>query len=332
MKEAVLYEKNADKSVHCYLCAHNCHISDGKYGFCKVRQNVEGVLYTHSYGKVIAQQIDPIEKKPLYHFLPGTKSFSIATKGCNFTCGFCQNWQISQTAKSDSSEKETSADYIVKRAVESGCKSISCTYTEPTIYLEYALDVCRIAKQKGLSTVFVTNGFMTEQALNLIKPYLDACNIDLKSFNENFYKKICSGNLSAVLQTISNVKNAGIWLEITTLIIPDENDSNEELKSIADFIASLDKDIPWHISRFFPQYEFFNKKSTDIEILYRAKEIAKTAGLRYVYLGNIPERTDTFCFNCQNVLIQRDGYEVRNLNLNHGRCVNCDSIISGRWE
>lgn len=333
MKEAMLYQKIDEKKVHCFLCAHQCHINNGKYGFCRVRQNIDGTLFSHSYGKLIAQHVDPIEKKPLYHFFPGSSSFSIATKGCNFTCGFCQNWQISQTAKPQTElTNEISASYVVQKALELGCQSISCTYTEPTIFFEYAYDICKIAKSKNLSTVFVTNGYMTEQALNTIRPYLDACNIDLKSFNENFYRKNCSANLSSVLQTIKNVFESGIWVEITTLVIPQQNDSDDELKSIADFIADLSPDIPWHVSRFFPQYEFGQIQATEIETVQRAQRIGFKAGLRYVYTGNTAGETDTFCYNCKKKLIGRKGYKVNQMSVTENRCPECGVLINGRWK
>lgn len=333
MKEAMLYQKEENGKVHCFLCSHHCHISDGKFGFCKVRQNINGTLYTHSYGKLIAQQVDPIEKKPLYHFYPGTESFSIATKGCNFTCGFCQNWQISQTAKEKSVFiGEVSAEYIVKKAIESGCRSISCTYTEPTIYFEYAYEICNIAKSKGLSTAFVTNGYMTNEALQTIRPYLDACNIDLKSFNDDFYRKNCGARLEPVLQTIRDAYKAELWVEITTLVIPGENDSEDELEKIAEFIAELNPDIPWHISRFFPQYEFGQKAITKVETIEHAKTIGSKAGLRYVYLGNVPGESNTICYNCKNVVIQRDGYRVKKISVLKNRCPVCSTHISGKWK
>jgi len=333
MKEAMLYKKEENNKVHCFLCSHHCHISDGKFGFCKVRQNIDGVLYTHSYGKLIAQQVDPIEKKPLYHFYPGTSSFSIATKGCNFTCGFCQNWQISQTAKEkfDGAE-EISAESVVDKAIKLGCKSISCTYTEPTIYFEYAFDVCKIAKSKGLSTVFVTNGYMTREALQTLRPYLDCCNIDLKSFNDAFYRKNCSARLEPVLQIIKDAYNAELWIEITTLVIPGENDSNNELEKIAHFIAELSPDIPWHVSRFFPQYEFDHKEITKVKTIENAKTIGLKAGLRYVYPGNIAGESNTVCYNCKNVIVQRDGYRVMKLSVLNNRCTVCGSHISGKWK
>lgn len=333
MKEAMLYQKNENRKVHCFLCAHHCRISDGKYGFCKVRQNIDGTLFTHSYGKLIAQQVDPIEKKPLYHFYPGTTSFSIATKGCNFTCGFCQNWQISQTAneKRDLVE-EISAEYIVEKAIKLGCRSISCTYTEPTIYFEYAFEVCKIAKSKGLSTVFVTNGYMTKEALQTIGPYLDACNIDLKSINDNFYHKNCSAKLEPVLKTIRDAFKANLWIEITTLVIPGENDSENELADIAQFIADLSPDIPWHVSRFFPQFEFVQKEPTKTDTIEWAKTIGLKSGLRYVYSGNVAEQSNTVCYNCKNLLVQRDGYRTKKVFVSENRCPVCDAQISGKWK
>lgn len=332
MKEAMLYHKSENSRVDCFLCSHFCRISDGNCGFCRLRQNIHGTLYTRSYGKLIAQQVDPIEKKPLYHFLPGTTSFSIATKGCNFTCGFCQNWQISQNVSEyDESITDVSAEEIVKRAIKQGCKSISCTYTEPTIYFEYAYDICKAAKANGLATVFVTNGYMTEQAIQIIGPYLDACNIDLKSFSENFYQKNCSAKLQPVLQTIKSVYRAGIWIEITTLVIPGENDSDEELESIAEFLAGLSPEIPWHVSRFFPQYEFDQKKVTDVQSIERARSIGLKAGLRYVYAGNVASETDTVCYKCKKVLVQRSGYRISGISVSEGKCPECQTQINGRW-
>ncbi len=332
MKEAMLYHKSENSRVDCFLCSHFCRISDGNCGFCRLRQNIHGTLFTRSYGKLIAQQVDPIEKKPLYHFLPGTTSFSIATKGCNFTCGFCQNWQISQNVSEyDESITDVSAEEIVKRAIKQGCKSISCTYTEPTIYFEYAYDICKAAKANGLATVFVTNGYMTEQAIQIIGPYLDACNIDLKSFSENFYRKNCSAKLQPVLQTIKSVYRAGIWIEITTLVIPGENDSDEELESIAEFLAGLSPEIPWHVSRFFPQYEFDQKKVTDVQSIERARSIGLKAGLRYVYAGNVASETDTVCYKCKKVLVQRSGYRISGISVSEGKCPECQTQINGRW-
>jgi len=290
MKEAMLYEKLDNGEVHCSLCAHGCVISEGSFGFCGVRQNIEGVLYTLVYGEVIASNVDPIEKKPLYHFLPGTLTYSIATMGCNFRCGFCQNWQISQMSKrkdSGTSQNTLSPEEIVRETKRNNCSSISYTYTEPTIFFEYAYDISRIAKAAGLANVFVTNGYMTRKAIDTIRPYLDAVNIDLKSYREDYYKTFCKAHLQPVLDSILFIKKLNIWIEITTLIIPGENDSDEELEQIAGFIAGVDKEVPWHISRFFPQYKLTEHLVTPMSTLKRAKAIGEKQGLRRVYLGNV---------------------------------------------
>jgi pyruvate formate lyase activating enzyme len=289
-KQAMLYNKINDNYVKCYLCPHNCKIAESKFGICGVRQNIEGNLYTHVYGKVIATHVDPIEKKPLYHFLPATNSYSIATPGCNFKCGFCQNWQISQYNSNKIFKYdglEMSPEDIVKAAILNNCKSISYTYTEPTIFFEYAYDTAKIAKMRNLKNVFVTNGFISKEAIDKIKPYLDAANIDLKSFRDEFYKKVCKARLEPVLETIKTMHKKGIWIEITTLVVPEQNDSEEELNDIAKFIAGISKDIPWHISRFHPNYQFSNIEATPIETIKMAEEIGKNHGLKYIHLGNV---------------------------------------------
>ncbi|MFH1519383.1 MAG: AmmeMemoRadiSam system radical SAM enzyme [Candidatus Omnitrophota bacterium] len=289
IKEAMFYEKFKKDIVRCYLCAHHCKIAPDKLGFCGVRQNIGGNLNSLVYAKAIAANVDPIEKKPLYHFLPGSRSFSIATPGCNFRCGFCQNWQISQKPRSydfqEGSELMPAA--VVEKAEENHCQSISYTYSEPTIFFEYAYDTAKLAKQAGLKNVFVTNGYMSKEALVAINPYLDAANIDLKSFQEKFYLKHCQGHLKPVLDSIKLAKSLGIWIEISTLIIPGENDSSSELADIAQFIANVGEDIPWHISRFHPDYQFINHKLTPIETLKKAETLGREAGLSFVYLGNI---------------------------------------------
>jgi len=288
----MLYEKGEGGKVHCYLCAHNCKIASGQFGFCGVRQNTQGTLNTLIYAEVVAANIDPIEKKPLYHFLPGSVSFSIAAIGCNFRCGFCQNWQISQASRRSQKDKsrqghELMPEEIVREAKDRRCESISYTYTEPTVFFEYAYDTAKIAKEAGLKNIFVTNGYMSKEALETINPYLDAANIDLKSFREEFYIKNCKARLQPVLDSIKLAKELGIWIEITTLIIPGQNDSESELSDIAGFIAGIGKDIPWHISRFHPDYQFLDQKPTPIETLKKAEDLGKKAGLRYVYLGNV---------------------------------------------
>jgi len=297
IKEAMLYKKLEEDRVQCCLCAHNCKIASGGFGFCGVRQNIQGTLNSLVYAEVIAYNVDPIEKKPLYRFLPGSASFSIATIGCNFRCGFCQNWQISQVSrrshpfrgKRNNSEEvyELMPEEVVEEAKRNRCKSISYTYTEPTIFFEYAYDAAKKAKEAGLKNIFVTNGYMSKEALETISPYLDAANIDLKSFREEFYAKNCKAHLQPVLDSIKLAKKLGIWIEVTTLIIPGQNDSTSELSDIAHFIAGVDKGIPWHISRFHPDYQFLEEKPTPIETLKKAEDLGRKAGLRYVYLGNV---------------------------------------------
>jgi pyruvate formate lyase activating enzyme len=301
-----------------------------------VRLNRGGTLYSLNYGKVVACNIDPIEKKPLYHFLPGSKSYSIACVGCNFQCGFCQNWQISQAkiAKELSLfEYKLSPEAIVEAALSGNCPSISYTYTEPTVYFEFAYDVARLAKEKGLSNIFVTNGYMSKDALMLIRPYLDAANVDLKSFSDEFYRKICKAHLNPVLENIILMKKHGIWVEVTTLVIPGKNDSTKELKQIAEFLVSVDCDIPWHISRFHPDFEFNEIQPTDTKSLVSAYDIAKKAGLKHVYIGNVYNNCEnTVCFFCGKTLIKRSGFSVESQHIEKGRCVYCGKDIKGVWQ
>ncbi len=289
-KHAMLYIPQQDGKVQCYLCAHQCKISESKFGICGVRQNIKGKLYTHVYGKVIAAHVDPIEKKPIYHYLPKTKSYSIATPGCNFKCSFCQNWQISQYRFNQEVHypgTEMTPEEIVKAAKINKCQSISYTYTEPTIFFEYAYDTAKIAKKQNLSNIFVTNGYITKEAIETIAPYLDAANIDLKSFRDDFYKKMCRARLQPVLDSIKKMHEKKIWIEITTLVVTKQNDSKQELNDIAKFIAEVDKNIPWHISRFFPDYQFTDAEPTPIDTLQIAEEIGKKHGLKHIHLGNV---------------------------------------------
>lgn len=333
----MLYERIDATKVHCFLCNHHCRIADSHYGFCGVRQNKGGALVTKSYGNVIASHVDPIEKKPLYHFLPGSTSYSIATPGCNFRCGFCQNWQISQAGSEGGFEEGLKGPFtdpaeVVRLAKLSSCPSISYTYTEPTIFFEYAYDTAKLAHQAGLANVFVTNGFMTAEALETITPYLDAANVDLKSFSDQFYKETCKGRLQPVLDTIKGMKERDIWVEVTTLVIPGFNDDNESFHAIADFLSGISVDIPWHLSRFHPDYKFTNAESTPKEVLTRGYEIAKRHGLRYVYLGNIPEGHNTECYQCGTTLVKRSGYGIYCESLTDGRCPVCHAVIAGRWS
>ena len=290
MKNALLWNLGDDSVVTCNLCAHRCRVASGKRGVCKVRVNDGGVLYTSTYGWLVAENIDPIEKKPLYHFLPSTETYSIALPGCNFCCDFCQNWSISQISEIPKLQ-ETSPEKVVACALKYKCESISFTYTEPTVYFEYALDTAKLACDAGLKNIFVSNGYMTPECLQMVAPYLHACNIDLKSFRDDFYKKLCGASLAPVLENLKSIRAAGIWLEVTTLIVPGENDSEQELANIAGFIAKeLGTDVPWHVSRFFPRYRMDNRSGyspTEVSSVIRAAEIGHQAGLKYVYAGNI---------------------------------------------
>jgi pyruvate formate lyase activating enzyme len=333
MKEALLYEKLEDKFVRCYLCAHQCRLADKKFGICGVRQNIDGLLYTYAYGKVIAMHVDPIEKKPLYHFFPGSTSFSIATIGCNFHCGFCQNWEISQARVRDGADlvgEELLAKDIVKEALRNKCKSISYTYTEPTIFFEYAYETAKLAKENGLYNNFVTNGYMSKECLEMIKPYLDAANVDLKFFRDESYRKVCAASLQPVLDSIKLMHKLGIWVEVTTLVVPGENDSEEELADIANFLATIDKNIPWHISRFHPDYKFADHPATPEKTLKMALELGHKAGLNYIYVGNIwGWGNDTYCPNCKKLLVKREIFSIIENNIKGSRCPFCQSLITG---
>jgi pyruvate formate lyase activating enzyme len=300
-----------------------------------VRKNVGEELVTFNYGNLIAQHVDPIEKKPLYHVLPGSTSYSIASPGCNFRCSFCQNFEISQLKVSDTAFVTTqlyTPEFVVKRALETGCKSISFTYTEPTIYFEFALETSIIAKSYGLKTILVSNGFFTEKALETICPYLDACNIDLKAFSDEFYKTICKAHVEPVKETIKLLKLNKIWTEITTLLIPDLNDSESEVVAIAEFIASVDKEMPWHISRFYPRYKMNSINQTPIKSIEIAVDAGINAGLNYVYEGNVANEISTRCPGCRRSIIIRDGYDILRCDINNGSCRYCRTKISGIWN
>ena len=274
-----------------------------------------------------------LKKKPLYHFYPGTTSFSVATVGCNFRCLNCQNYEISQLPKDHDQivGRDVAPEKIVEDALSHHCKSISYTYTEPTIFFEYAYEIAKLAAQKSLKNVFVTNGYTTREALTTIKPFLHAANVDLKSFSDETYKKLCGARLENVLDCIRSYKEMGIWIEITTLVIPEINDSESELRQIAEFIKSVGPEIPWHVSRFYPRYRLIEKPPTPVDTLRMAREIGLEAGLRYVYEGNVPGEggENTYCYKCRKVLIKRYGYQIIENNIVNLRCPECNTIIDG---
>jgi pyruvate formate lyase activating enzyme len=336
--EAYLYERLEENKVRCNLCSHRCVIKDGRRGICNVRENEAGILKTLVYGNLIARHIDPIEKKPLFHFLPGTLSYSIATVGCNFRCRFCQNADIAQMP---SDRKGTvlgtrcTPREVVDAAQQGGCRSIAYTYTEPTVFFEFAYETAKLAHDKGIRNVFVTNGYMTTEALEMIDPYLDAANVDLKAFTDTYYKELCGAGLKHVQATLKLMKSLGIFVEVTTLIVPGLNDDPSELKDLAVFIVQdLGPETPWHISRFHPTYKLTDRPPTPVQTLTMAREIGLKAGLKYVYTGNVPGSAaeNTFCHSCGETVIERWGFQVGNLQLKNGRCTKCGAEIDGVWE
>lgn len=320
------YYKKKEKTTHCFLCRHNCKIPQGKKGICKVRENKNGKLLTLIYNKPVSVAIDPIEKKPLFHFHPGSMSLSYSTTGCNFKCDFCQNWQISQNLVEN--VEEFTPEQMVNLAKKEKTGIIAHTYTEPTVFFEYAFDIAKLSNSKGMKNVFVTNGYTEDQPLKDISPYLDAANIDLKSFNESFYKRLCGAKLEEVLKTIKLYKKLGIWVEITNLIIPGHNDDMGEIKQMCEWIkTNCGSETPLHFSRYFPCYKM-NAPPTPEEILLKAHKIASDVGMRYIYIGNIPNHMeDTLCWRCGESVIRRFGFHVLENQLKKKRCPKCGAKI-----
>jgi len=329
----MLYEKLSDDRVRCHLCAHRCLIADEKRGVCLVRENRGGTLYTLVYGRTISQHVDPVEKKPLLHFYPGSTAYSIATPGCNFRCRWCQNWEISQMVRERHfiMGDEASPEQVVAAAQRASCRSIAYTYTEPTIFFEYSYDTARLAHEAGIANVYVTNGYMTEEMLETFDPYLDAANVDLKAFRDETYKKYVGARLQPVLDSLKVMKRLGIWVEVTTLVIPGINDDPAELRDAARFVAQeLGVETPWHISRFYPHYEMTDVPPTPVSTLRQALEIGLEEGLRYVYVGNVPGEANTVCHKCGRLLVRRSGYCILE---NHvqpdGTCPDCGTPVAG---
>jgi pyruvate formate lyase activating enzyme len=332
MKEAILYEKLPKSRVRCHLCAHRCVIAEGKLGVCRVRENVEGTLYTLVYGRTISQHVDPVEKKPLYHFYPGSRAYSMATVGCNFRCRWCQNADIAHMPRERGVivGYEATPEQIVADARATDSRSIAYTYTEPTVFFEYAYDTARLARAAGIANIYVTNGYMTPEMLETFHPYLDAANVDLKAFRNKTYNRYVGAGLEPVLDAMKAMKRLGIWLEVTTLVIPGLNDDPAELRDAAQFVAQeLGPETPWHISRFFPTYKMTDRPPTPIETLQRAQEIGLAEGLRYVYLGNVAGESNTSCHQCGQLLIRRSGYWIGENHLRDGRCPTCGAAVAG---
>lgn len=335
VREAILWSAGVEKIVVCALCSHRCRIRPGKRGICGVRENREGKLYTLVYGRLVARHTDPVEKKPLYHFYPGSLTHSIATPGCNMRCANCQNYSISQVEGGAASlpGEYAQPDEVVRAALADGAESVSYTYTEPTIFLEYALDVMKLAKAAGLRNIFVSNGFMTPEALARTGGLLDAANVDLKSLNPEFYRTNCGAALQPVLDTIRGMVEAGVWVEVATLVIPGMNDSEEELRGIAGFLKSVSPDIPWHVTGFHPTYKLGSVRPTPVATLRRAREFGLEEGLSFVYEGNRPGAgfEDTVCPSCGNKVISRRGFELTGYALEGGDCSACGEPLPGRF-
>ncbi|MCX6748106.1 MAG: AmmeMemoRadiSam system radical SAM enzyme [Candidatus Pacearchaeota archaeon] len=325
-KEGMFWSKIGNK-VRCELCPHFCVLAKGEVGKCGARENINNKLASLSYSRLCSLAIDPIEKKPLYHFLPGSKTLSIASPGCNLKCKHCQNWQISQAKVRTI---EMSPEQVIKEAKKDKIKIISYTFTEPTTFYEYMLDIAKLARKSRMKNVLVTNGFINPEPLRELLKYIDGVNVDLKGDDE-FYQKICDGKLKPVLDSIKLIYDSGAWLEITNLLIPGLNDSHEQISRLAEFVAKLDKNIPLHFSAFFPCYKLGNLKSTTIETLRSARNIAKAKGLSYVYTGNVNESNDTYCPRCNKLLTKRDYFYHNENKLKKGKC-SCKQEIAGVWQ
>jgi len=328
-------EKTEGNRVRCHICPHNCLIHEGKPGICRTRINREGTLWSIAYGNPCSVSIDPIEKKPLFHFLPGEDIFSLATAGCNFRCLNCQNWQISQSAPDELKSYDLSPEEVVRQAELSGTRLIAFTYTEPTVFYEYMFDTARIAHERSLKTVVVSNGYINREPLLELIPFLDAANIDLKCFDNDIYLKLTGGKLQPVLDTLITLKKKNVWLEITNLLIPAFNDNPEQIKAMCSWLADNGfSDTPLHFSRFFPHYRLPDTSPTPVKILLQAKQIAEDSGIKYVYLGNIPQLSgeNTICAHCRKTLIIREGFSVMENQILKSKCHYCGTAIPGVWE
>ncbi|MEE9233815.1 MAG: AmmeMemoRadiSam system radical SAM enzyme [Candidatus Acidoferrales bacterium] len=334
-KEARWWERDPDGRLHCYLCPRHCHIGEGKPGFCFIRVNQGGTLYNLGYARPAAIQVDPIEKKPLSHFLPGTKIFSMGTAGCNMGCFFCQNWDISKSKADQVNSRHLEPEEVVALAKRYGCPSIACTYNEPTIWGEYVVDIAKVAHREGLNMVMVTNGYITREAFFDIYDHIDAANVDLKAFTENFYGKMTLTHLEPVLEVLTWLKReTNVWFEITNLIIPTLNDEEEETTKLCEWILhNLGDDVPLHFTAFHPDFKLMDKPGTPPETLHRARTIAREVGLRYVYEGNIfSDAAHTYCPGCGKSLIRRSWHSVLEYHLEDGHCPKCGESIHGVWQ
>ncbi len=334
-KPAMYYEKMPNKVVKCLLCPRQCVVPEKRKGFCRARKNMNGNYYTLVHSNPCAVHIDPIEKKPLFHFLPGTAALSLATAGCNFACKNCQNWDISQASPEETDNIEISPEKMVELALQYRTPTIAYTYTEPSIFYEYMLDIAKLAHENGVFNIYHSNGYLNQEPLKELVKYLDGANVDLKGFSEDFYRDITGGTLQPVLETLKTLKRNRVWLEITNLVIPTKNDDENMIKKMCEWIRDeLGEEVPVHFSRFYPQYKLQNLPPTPIETLQKAARIAKETGLLFVYIGNVPgiKEESTYCPSCRNMLIERKGYSILKINIKNGRCKFCKVEIPGRWK
>jgi pyruvate formate lyase activating enzyme len=333
MKQALFYKKLKEKIVQCQLCPHYCTLKDGETGKCNVRQNKKGKLYTLVYNKPCSLTTDPIEKKPLYHFLPGEKALSVATVGCNLRCQHCQNCEISQARPEQIYNQDITPEQIVQEAKKRDARIIAYTYTEPTIFVEYVLEIAKLAKKQGIKNVIVSNGFINPPPLKELCKYIDAANIDLKSINRDFYREICGARLTPVLESLKILKQEGVWLEITNLIIPGLNDSEKDIEKLVEWIArNLGEKTPLHFTAFYPTHQLSHLPPTNLNSLKKAREIALNSGMKYVYTGNIREDSNTLCPKCSKILIKRTLFSITENNINESKCKYCNGKIDGVWN
>lgn len=336
LKEASFYQKLKNLIVQCHLCPRNCVIPEGKRGFCGVRVNKSGVLYSLSYGRLVSMNdLDPVEKKPLFHFLPGERTFSIATAGCNLKCSFCQNWEISQAKPDEIDYTFLTPAQLIEKVKDSGVRIIAYTYSEPTIFYEYMIEVARLAKEHGMRNVMHSNGYINGKPLEELCVYLDAANIDLKAFTDDYYFKMSEGSLEPVLESLKMLKEKKVHLEITTLVISGYNDNEADIRKMCTWIKdNLGHDTPLHLSRAFPMYKLLQISPTPVSVLQKARAIALSCGLRYVYIGNVAGNPaeNTYCPRCQRVIVARRGIEVKEVHIKNGKCLFCNEAIDGIWE
>jgi pyruvate formate lyase activating enzyme len=333
-REAIHYI-STPRGLKCKLCPQNCEIEEREYGDCRTRIHLDSKLYTISYGNPCAVHVDPIEKKPLYHFLPASRAYSIATAGCNLACLNCQNWQISQSSPTDTRNYDLMPERVVKEAINKNCKSIAYTYSDPVAFYEYTLETSRLAHLQGIKNLIISAGYINEQPLRELIPYLDGANIDLKSFDNEIYEMLNAGTLQPVLDTLKILKEEGIWLEITNLIVPNWSDNLDMVKKMCNWLADEGfEDTPLHFSRFHPTYKLTNIPQTPLSTLERAASIAKQSGLKYVYIGNVPSHPseNTYCPGCEKIAIERKGFFIKSLNIENSACKYCGETISGVWD